>query len=214
MDRVRFVALLVLLALLLSVRGVASAVGVVGVPPADGSVSARHLLLQAQDVAEFGTTHVLVPDNPLKKIGQSNPGVLDGWEEARVTSFLLDIENAKQSVVIGSSSYRFASPKSAQAALQAVLDPTWMVLRSKGASLLGDALVRSLSSHSAVWNAWQGIDKEGLLTYVLMIQSGPYVSEVQMAIGPDQEPFAQRLLTAIAEKIHSGKVGASGFGNF
>ncbi len=206
LDRVKFVVLLVLLALLLGVGSVASAVGAVGVPPTGGSVSTRHLLLQAQDVAELGTTHVMSPDSPSSE--PVGTGVLRGWEEARVTAFLLDIENAKESALIISNSYKFASPKSAQAAVQSVQDPTWMALRPKGTSLLNPALALSLSSRSDAWGIWKGIDRESLLTYLIIVQSGSGVARIQMSVMPNREPFAQRLVNQMVEKICSGKVGA------
>jgi hypothetical protein len=163
------------------------------------------LLLQAEDLAEFGSVNLTTSErNFTEQERSSGPGALVGWEEARLTSMTVrPLNPAGKKALIISQSYTFSSPEMARSALYAVQDPegafSWVSPGDK--SSFDPDLVQLLENHSDSWRAQQGIDSEGLPAYTLWFQSDVYVAEVHIAVGPNQESLGQRLLNHIVERL-------------
>lgn len=174
MDKIRLVSIFALLALLLSIG---PNMAIAQEPPPADSATEGHLLVRSEDAAAFGDVIVTSPDHPLER----GTTVIQGWEDARSTAIGVSSPKPGQyAAEIISSSYKFSSPRAAQAALAAALEARQDTLDTAmdGSSLLDERLARLLDTRSVTWRAWYWTDDVGLLNYGFILQTGSYVADI------------------------------------
>lgn len=184
--------------------------GIVSEASARGLGSETHRVIQAQDVAAFGDTYVMLSDNSLEQESVANPQLLGGWDEAHSTVlFVRSHQSKKTAALITSASYRFSSPQVALGKLNAVLD-AGKASSTKGVPVLTQDLIKQVNSRSVTWDVWYGLDSEKLPAYVFWYQSGPSITLVHISVSSESAWFGRELLNHIVSGLLNGTVAGIG----
>jgi hypothetical protein len=73
---------------------------------------------------------------------------------------------------------------------------------------VSNAAVETLNTQSVAWNAWQGLDREGLQTTFLLVQSGSYVNLIVVSCLPPAADYALMVIDVLAIKVARGNLGS------
>jgi hypothetical protein len=194
MKRIRFSIVFLLILL------VAGAAGAVAITVAQGQ---PRLLLRAGDLKKWGTEYVSAPEGPC--LPRSGPGNVTGWTEGRCMGLVVVSPADKtRGGMVGSEAYHFPSATDARLAVERLQDPGTAFgfqTLAEGQALIDADVLKLLKAHSGAWRAWYGLDREGLPGYLLRLQTGSDVAELQLSVPTEKDGYGRLLLNDAARAL-------------